>query len=102
MTPEGKIKQQIKTFLDSIGAWHYWPVPMGYGRRGIKDCIGCYNGRCFGIETKAANKDLTPWQESETEYMKDAKAWVFDFRPGVTFKDFEREFRKDFGVYYDL
>lgn len=56
MTPEGKVKAYLKKRLTEIGAWQYWPVSMGMGAHGIPDCVGCYKGRFFGIETKAPGK----------------------------------------------
>ena len=81
MTPEGKIKADVKAFLNSLGdsVWFYMPVPMGYGRRGIKDFLGCYKGRSFGIETKSLGKELKPWQALESEKMRAAGVAVFDF-----------------------
>lgn len=68
-TPEGKVKDEIKAFLDSLGAecWYFMPMMMGYGRKGIPDFIGCYKGRFFSIEAKAPGKaaNLTPWQARE-------------------------------------
>ncbi len=99
-TPEGKIKQQVKDFLNSLApfCWIYMPVPMGYGRRGIKDFLGAYKGQAFQIETKALRKGLTPWQERETTDARAAGVWVFDFQPGLIFEDFEKAFCQHFKV----
>lgn len=68
-TPEGKVKAEIKAYLDSLGAdcWYFMPAMMGYGRKGIPDIIGCYKGKFFAIEVKAPGKiaNTTPWQEKE-------------------------------------
>lgn len=68
MTPEGKVKQDVKDYLKSLGedCWYYMPVPMGYGKKGLPDIIGCYRGLFFSIECKAPGKIkmLTPWQAS--------------------------------------
>lgn len=92
MTPEGKVKKEVKEFLDFIGAWYYCPVPMGYGRRGIKDFIGCYKGQGFGIEAKPAGEKTKPWQDRETEAMVKGGAVVFDFYPGYTVEQFKADF----------
>ena len=97
MTPEGEVKKQVKEFLDEIGAWYYMPVPMGYGRTGIKDFLGIRNGRGFGIETKSLRKDLKAHQVRETEYMCANGAVVFDFSPTYHFEDFKRDFIKILG-----
>jgi hypothetical protein len=74
MTPEGKVKKEIKAFLDALApdCWYYMPVPMGYGRRGIPDFIVCYCGWFFAIETKSKNGVPTPWQLREMHNIHDA------------------------------
>jgi hypothetical protein len=62
MTPEGRIKAAVKKRLDELGAYHHWPVQMGYGTRCL-DCHGCLDGRYFAIETKAPGKEPTKIQE---------------------------------------
>lgn len=61
MTPEGKLKKQVKAYLTSIGAYHVWPVPGGYGDPLI-DCYASINGKFVGIETKAPGAKPTPRQ----------------------------------------
>jgi hypothetical protein len=61
MTPEGKVKKEIKAYLDSIGAYHVWPVPTGYGSPMV-DCYACINGKFYAIEVKAPGKKPTPKQ----------------------------------------
>lgn len=56
MTPEGKVKQRIKSFLKEVGAWQYWPVSNGMGVHGIPDCICCYKGMFYAFEVKAPGK----------------------------------------------
>jgi len=51
MTPEGLVKQEIKDGLKAIGAYQFWPVQTGFGKRGI-DCYACYRGRMIAIEAK--------------------------------------------------
>lgn len=64
MTPEGKVKEVVKRFLeergcatlskplhDPVGYYHMY-VPSGYGEPSL-DFTGCYKGRFFAIETKA-------------------------------------------------
>jgi len=43
MTPEGKVKDKIKTYLAKCfpKAWSYMPVQTGYGAHGIPDHIYC-------------------------------------------------------------
>lgn len=57
MTPEGKLKEQVKRLLKSRGAWWYMPVQNGMGVVGIPDLIVCYKGIFLGMETKAPVKN---------------------------------------------
>ena len=52
-TPEKKVKEKVTSVLKSIGAYYFYPVSGGYGRSGVPDIIGCYQGKFFGIECKA-------------------------------------------------
>lgn len=62
MTPEGRIKAQVKRILDRYSPMDkYWPVPGGLGASHL-DFIGCYYGKYIAIETKAPGKKPTPRQ----------------------------------------
>jgi hypothetical protein len=50
-TPEGKVKDDVKRYLRSIGAYFFMPVQTGYGATAL-DFFVCYRGRFYGIETK--------------------------------------------------
>lgn len=64
-TPEGKVKSKVRELLGHYdGMYSYWPVPMGFGNTTL-DVLGCYRGRFFSIETKAANKKPTLRQTEE-------------------------------------
>jgi len=65
-TPEGKVKDQIKKILKSLGFWFYMPVQNGLGVNGIPDLIVCAGGFFIGIETKAPGKlkNVTPNQQA--------------------------------------
>lgn len=77
--PEAKVKAEIKTFLEDIGAWFFCPVPTGYGRAGIPDFIVCLKGQFIGIEAKALGKEgtLTPWQRGELEDIIEAGGYAY-------------------------
>lgn len=74
-TPEGKIKDKVKAYLDSIGAYYFMPVQMGYGKRTL-DFLCCINTRFVAIETKAAGKKIKPLQEAVAGHIRAAKGWV--------------------------
>lgn len=65
MTPEGKVKKQVRAILDYFGAYYFFPATGGYGRSGVPDIVGCLNGRFFGIEIKAGKNAPTALQERE-------------------------------------
>lgn len=86
MTPEGKVKQQVKNVLKEHEAWHYMPVQNGMGVTGIPDLIACVPltisadmvgktiGVFVGVETKAPGKikNTTPNQKRNLEKISKA------------------------------
>lgn len=77
MTPEGKIKKKVSTFLQSKPNLYYWmPVPSGYGATTL-DYVGCYLGKYFAVETKAPGKKPTDRQNVAIAMMRRAGAAVF-------------------------
>lgn len=73
-TPEGKVKDEVKAYLISLGkdCWFYMPVPMGYGKVGVMDFIVCYKGFFLGPETKKKGGKSEPWQEREQQAVNKA------------------------------
>ena len=65
MTPEGKVKVAVKKQLDALGCYYFFPATGGFGRSGVPDIVGCYNGRFFGIECKAGKGTTTALQDKE-------------------------------------
>ena len=59
MTPEAKVKKQVKKVLDDLGAYHFSPLTAGYGRSGVPDIIACYKGKFIGIECKSGDNKPT-------------------------------------------
>lgn len=59
MTPEGRVKAEIKKVLQRRGAWFYMPIQNGMGVIGIPDFIVCLRGRFIAIEAKAPGKEST-------------------------------------------
>ena len=76
MTPEAKVKADIKKVLAEYDCWYFMPSMNGYGRAGIPDFIGCYQGQMFAIEAKAKNGKLTPAQARELQALVDNGAQV--------------------------
>lgn len=73
-TPEGRVKDKVKAYLKSIGAWYYMPVSNGMGRVGCPDILVCWEGRFLAFETKAPGKRqrTTPNQDREIEGIRRA------------------------------
>jgi hypothetical protein len=64
ITPEGKVKNDVKKLLKAMGVWYFMPMQSGLGVVGIPDFICCWEGRFLAIETKAPGKvkNVTPNQ----------------------------------------
>jgi hypothetical protein len=76
-TPEGKTKAKVRSILERYdGVYTYWPVPFGYGKTTL-DVLGCYRGRFFCIETKAAGKKPTLRQTEELKAIGRAMGRTF-------------------------
>lgn len=56
MTPEGKVKADVKEFLKARHIWYCMPIGSGFGNSGVPDFLCCHNGRFVAIETKALGK----------------------------------------------
>jgi hypothetical protein len=82
MTPEGRVKAQVRKLLAEFGVWYYQPVQNGMGQVGIPDFICCYRGVFIAIETKAPGKikDLTANQRRVLDQIQanDGYALVID------------------------
>ena len=76
MTPEGKVKEQVKKLLKAHKAYYHMPVMNGMGAPTL-DFICCHGGRFFAIETKAGNKQPTPRQEITMTEIAFAGGFVF-------------------------
>jgi hypothetical protein len=61
-TPESKVKTKVRKILDDLGAYYFFPATGGYGKSGVPDIVGCYQGRFFGIECKAGDNKPTALQ----------------------------------------
>ena len=70
MTPEAKVKKVVVNQLRNLGAYYFYPVTGGYGRSGVPDIVGCYQGKFFGIECKAGKNTPTPLQQINLDDIK--------------------------------
>jgi len=62
MTPEGRVKMQVKKVLSRIDAYATAPVTGGYGASGCPDILICLRGRFVAIECKAQGNKPTKLQ----------------------------------------
>jgi hypothetical protein len=69
-TPEKKVKDKVKKFLDSIGAYHFSPMTGGFGRSGVPDIIVCLKSRFIAIECKANGGKTTMLQEKNIDAIR--------------------------------
>jgi Holliday junction resolvase len=76
-TPESKVKAQLRKKLDALGIYHFMPPANGFGRAGIPDIVGCYNGQFVAFECKANGGRTTALQEREIHAIQSAKGWAF-------------------------
>lgn len=75
MTPEGKVKEQVKKLLKEHGVWYFMPVP--WGKTGIPDFCCVVKGRALFIETKAGKNKATPLQVLTMEEIRKAGGLAF-------------------------
>lgn len=89
MTPEAKVKHNVKKILDELGIYHFSPVMNGMGRAGIPDIIACYNGSFLAIECKAGKGKTTALQELELSKIRNAggRAYVINEEGIPTLKE---------------
>ena len=71
MTPEGRVKAEIKAYLKDIGAYQFWPVQTGMGAATV-DCLACIKGRFWAIEVKRPGGRATPRQVITLQNVRDA------------------------------
>lgn len=78
MTPEGRVKAQVKKWLAARGIWYYMPSQNGFGKVGIPDFICCWSGKFFAIETKAPGRrnDTTDNQKARIAEIQAARGWA--------------------------
>lgn len=68
---EKAVKKSLKEYLKSIGAYQYWPVPMGYGSTSV-DVFFCYKGLFFAVETKRS--DVSTPTDRQGQVLRDVAA----------------------------
>lgn len=87
---ERDVKAEIKQLLEvDLSAWHYMPVPNGYGKKGVPDHIACVPleitsdmvgskvGVFVGIEAKQLGKSANAHQLYQLDSIADASGMAF-------------------------
>ena len=62
MTEETRIKDEIKSFLDATGWFHFHILQRRYAYKGISDIIAIRDGQVAFIEVKSKKGKLSPEQ----------------------------------------
>ena len=70
MTPEGKVKNNIKKILKAHDAYYSMPIGTGFGAMGVPDFLVCNKGRFIGIEAKTVGNNPTRLQESNMAHIR--------------------------------
>jgi Holliday junction resolvase len=71
-TPESKVKSLVTRQLKELGAYYFYPATGGFGRSGVPDIVGCYQGLFFAIECKAGNNKPTPLQQKNLDQIEES------------------------------
>ena len=77
MTPESRIKKEIKEYIKTIGG--FWSTVQGgpYSKPGDPDLVCCIKGRYVGIEVKTATGKLSEIQKIRADEIKCAGGiWI--------------------------
>lgn len=77
MTPEAKVKLNVRKLLDAHAIYYFFPPANGYGRAGIPDIVFCVQGIFGAIECKAGRGALTALQERELAKIDTAGGFTF-------------------------
>jgi Holliday junction resolvase len=70
MTPEAKVKANVKKILTKYGVYYINPSTGGYGSSGAPDIVACYKGVFIGIECKANGNLPTALQNKNLDDIK--------------------------------
>ncbi len=74
---EKQIENQIKQYLDSIGAWHIKTHGNMFSKAGTPDIVACVNGRFVAIEVKQPGGVVSALQAAHIELIKRAGGIAF-------------------------
>src|SRR5262245_31645860 len=72
---EKTVKAHVRKRLKKLGAYQYWPVPMGLGAATV-DVLVAYRGAFIGIEVKRPKGKVTLRQRMTLEEIKAAGGYA--------------------------
>lgn len=72
MTPEAKVKKQVRLILTELNMYYVMPSTGGYGNSGAPDFICCLQGFFIGIECKAKDNKPTALQLKNLQDIRNA------------------------------
>lgn len=71
-TPEGKVKQKIRTVLKAHNVYYTMPIGGAFSSVGVPDFLCCHKGKFIGIEAKAGSNMPTALQMKQLEDIRAA------------------------------
>jgi hypothetical protein len=93
MTPEGKVKQQVKVLLKKYNCYFFMPVQFGIGASGLDfHCMKKVRhlAIAFFIETKDYDKEPTARQNDLMKHLRSLMAHTFVVDGPATMMELER------------
>lgn len=75
--PEKRIENQIKSYLDSIGAYYIKTHGSMFSKAGTPDILACVNGKFVGIEVKAPGGRVSALQIANIKLINNAGGVAF-------------------------
>ena len=93
MTPEGRVKEDVKKILKKHNIWYFMPAANGFGKVGVPDFICCWDGKFLAVETKAPGKlsNLTPNQQNRIDEIRSARGWALVIDDAKALEEFINE-----------
>lgn len=74
---EKQIENQIKRYLDSLGAWHIKTHGNMFSRAGTPDVLACINGKFVAIEVKRPGGRVSALQKAQIKLIHAAGGVAF-------------------------
>ena len=89
---EKQIENQIKSYLDSIGAWHIKTHGNMFSKAGTPDLIACINKKFVAIEVKQPGGVVSALQAAHIELIRKAGGIAFVAYSLEETKEYLKEF----------